>query len=218
MKLDLSNIKEISCIFSLLNDNSYLVGGFLRDYFLNKKSNDLDFVTDIKPEILKQILPYKTSFEKMGNFSFKYNDFDITVTTLRKEGKYLDYRHPSSIEFISSIEIDYLRRDFTINALYMDKDYNLIDPTLSSLLDLKSKTLKMIGDPFLRLKEDPLRIIRAYRFNKEYDLKIENTLNDALKLNLPLINKLNKRKVEEEINKSSYKEEIIKLLGEYYEH
>lgn len=218
MKLELNNIKEISYIFSLLNDNSYLVGGFLRDYFFKTKSHDLDFVTNIKPDILKKILPYKVAYEKMGNFSFKYHDYDITVTTLRKEGKYLDYRHPSSIEFISSIDVDYLRRDFTINALYMDKDYNLIDPSGCSISDLKSKTLKMIGDPYSRLKEDPLRIIRAYRFKFEYDLKIDNKLNKAILSSLPLIKYLNKRKVEDEIKKSSYKDEIIKLLGVYYEH
>lgn len=218
MKLELNNIKEISYIFSLLNDNSYLVGGFLRDYFFNIKSHDLDFVTDIKPDNLKKILPYKVAYEKMGNFSFNYHNFDITVTTLRKEGKYLDYRHPSSIEFISSIDEDYLRRDFTINALYMDKNYNLIDPSGCSISDLKSKTLKMIGEPYSRLKEDPLRILRAFRFKLDYDLKIDDKLNKAIILSLPLIKYLNKRKVEDEIKKSSYKDEIIKLLGVYYEH
>lgn len=192
----------IDYIFSLLSSNSYLVGGYLRDELLNVHSFDLDFVTDIKPEILKNILPYSSCFLKTGNFTFKKDDYHITITTMRKEGEYKDYRHPSYIEFISDRKIDFKRRDFTINALYMNNRYELLDESTCTY-DINNHLLKMIGDPYIRLKEDPLRIIRAYRFIKKYDLKVEPILSDALKEDEKYIIYLKKEKIIEEINKSS---------------
>lgn len=208
--------KVIDYVFSLLNEKTYLVGGYLRDALLNKKSNDLDFVTSLKPEVLKNILPYEISFIKTGNFSFKIDDYKITVTTMRKEGDYKDFRHPSYIEFISDYKEDFKRRDFTINALYMDKNYNLLD-NLTCIDDILNKKLKMIGDPDIRLKEDPLRIIRAYRFIYELNLIVDDKLNKSLIRNKKYISHLKREKVIEEIKKSSYQKKIIEALkGEDY--
>ena len=103
---------------------------------------------------------------------FKENGIKFDITTLRKESAYLDYRHPSKITFVKDLKIDYLRRDFTINALYMDETLKIIDYT-NGVNDLKNHLLRMIGDPYLRTKEDPLRILRAVRFAITFDLKIE---------------------------------------------
>ncbi|MBP5574880.1 MAG: hypothetical protein J6X50_03970 [Bacilli bacterium] len=122
------------------------------------------------------------------------------MTTLRKESNYLDSRHPSKIEFVKDIKEDYLRRDFTINALYLDESLNVID-YCHGQEDLNNRILRMIGDPNQRLKEDPLRILRAIRFAITFDLTIEETLFKAMQDHFSLLKNLTDAKLKSEINK-----------------
>lgn len=215
MAIFLDKNSTIDYVFSLLTCNSYLVGGYLRDFLLKRESHDLDFVTDIKPERLKEILPYELAFIKTGNFSFKKDDYHITITSMRSEKDYVDFRHPNIITFIDDPKIDYLRRDFTINALYMNNEYQFLDFYENCLNDIDNKILRMIGNPLTRLKEDPLRIIRAYRFKYELDLSFDPSLLDAINIQMPFISKLKKEKVIEEINKSHHQDILSKIFKEY---
>ncbi len=189
---------------SLFNNNShrlYIVGGTSRDYLLSKEVLDYDFATDATPtEMKKFLVDADYTFEKYGSVKLKIVGNHVDITTLRKESKYIDSRHPSQIEFTTKIEEDYLRRDFTINAIYIDENFKVID-FCGGLNDLKNKIIRFIGDPYIRIKEDPLRIIRAERFKAmlgfNYDLETQKAIIDLY----DLVSKLNQDKVKEELRK-----------------
>lgn len=188
----------------------YMIGGTSRDFLLGKEIVDFDFVTDATPDEMSVFIPkLDITFSKFGTCKLLINDKKIDLTSLREEGEYTDSRHPSYIKFVKDINIDYKRRDFTINAIYIDENYDIIDPT-GGLNDLKNKILRCIGEPNVRLKEDPLRIVRALRFAKVYDLKIEENLEKAIMHNYHLINVINPAKIVEENKKE---EKAKKIFG-----
>ncbi len=182
-------------------NNVYLVGGFVRDTMLGKMTSDMDFAVKNDPQSVYKAFPYGHYFEKYGTISFTLSDYKITIASLRKESGYNDSRHPDQVTFVKDINIDYRRRDFTVNALYADSDLNILDPSKKGFKDLQRKKLRLIGNPNKRLKEDPLRIVRAFRFRYELDMEFSRSLQHAINKNLPLITRLNPDKVREEINK-----------------
>ena len=119
------------------------------------------------------------------------------------------------MECVSSIFEDYHRRDFTINALYCDSSLEVIDPSLQGLRDLEDKKIRFLGDPYSRIKEDPLRILRAYRFSYELSFSFDKETKKALEENLFLLSYLKKQKIKEEIAKCDvkYQNELEKILS-----
>lgn len=196
----------------------YLVGGTVRDYLLNLPLDDMDVVTDATPEDIKKFLPDASfTFARFGSVSYKINKkvkFDIT--TLREEKGYEDGRHPDKIHFVKDLSIDVKRRDFTINALYMNSKLEVID-YVDGEKDLSNHILKMVGNPDLRIKEDPLRIIRALRFSIDYKLSIDKELDLAIRNSISLLEKLNIEKIHQDIRKIKNKDQeaINKLFEDY---
>lgn len=203
----LSNMyKEIfQNLANVFNKNGYrlfMIGGTTRDYLLGLDVFDFDFVTDATPDEMKEFLPDACfTFAKFGSVRVKVNDVKVDVTTLRVEEDYIDYRHPGKIKFVKTIEEDYKRRDFTINAIYIDEKFNVIDPA-NGVDDLKSKKIRFIGDPEKRIKEDPLRILRAKRFAKKLNFEIEEKSLKAIDEFEYLLEKLNPEKIKEEERKA----------------
>ena len=187
----------------------YMIGSCSRDFLLNRQIKDYDFVTDATPNDISKFLKVDQTFAKFGTVKFKFQGELIDIVTLRKEENYLDYRHPSKITFIKDINVDYLRRDFTINAIYIDESYKILDPSKQGIKDLNDKILRFIGDPLERIKEDPLRILRAYRFIKKYNLSCDEFTYKILKENRYLLNELNKDKILQEIKKGGLEDEIF---------
>ncbi len=216
MKIEIE--KNVSDVVNLISDklgkdNVFLVGGFIRDNLRHKESKDIDFAVSLEPEIVKKEFPYGYA-SAFGTVSFKLNGFSITLASRRRENGYKDYRHPGNLIFVNTIDEDYKRRDFTINSLYADKNGEIIDPTRRGLKDLRKRRLVRIGSPKKRLEEDPLRILRAYRFSKERNLKITHRLYHARRKSRSLIINLKKTKIKEEVNKcpAEFRSERIKLL------
>lgn len=178
-----------------------MIGSTSRDYLLGNKINDYDLVSDATPDEVKKFLDVEMTYAKYGTTKYYVDGNKIDIITLREEGKYLDHRHPSYIKFVKDINIDYKRRDFTINAIYIDEDYKVIDPTLRGVKDLENRVLTFIGDPKTRIEEDPLRILRARRFIKEYNLKVDDNTKYVLENNNDLLKYINKDKIKEEENK-----------------
>ena len=206
--------QELAELFEKNGHALYLVGGSVRDYLLNIPLTDMDLVTDATPSEEKTFLKDADyTFERFGSIKLKYKGVKFDITTLRKETKYLDSRHPSEIVFTDKLEDDVYRRDLTINALYLSKDLKVID-LIDGQLDLSKHLIRMVGDPTTRIKEDPLRIIRVYRFLFELGFEVEPSLEKAIKESIGLINKIRVEKIKEEIYKSSHKKELIKLLKE----
>ena len=198
----LNAFQSLADLFENRGYKLYLVGGTVRDYLLGLPLNDMDAVTDATPTDIVKFLPdADTTFAHLGSLKYKDNSgvkFDIT--TLREESGYLDSRHPSKVNFVKDPKDDYKRRDFTVNAMYMDKDLNVID-YCGGQKDLENRILRMVGNPDQRLKEDPLRILRAIRFHLMYNLKIDDALMEAMRDRFYLLKNLNDAKIEMEMSK-----------------
>ncbi len=212
MEHKLEIYRDLATLFDSKGFLLYLVGGTVRDYLLGKELTDMDLVTDATPSEMKEFLSNADyTFEKYGSVRLKIDDIKFDITTLRKEEGYSDFRHPNKICFTKSLKEDVFRRDITINAMYMDKDLNVID-FVGGQKDISNKIIRMIGKPLKRINEDPLRIIRIYRFKLETGFEIERELNDVLEHNFSKAKLINKDKINQEIRKSTHQEELIELL------
>jgi tRNA nucleotidyltransferase (CCA-adding enzyme) len=196
-------------LFNFLNktfkENGFFifeVGGSVRDEILGLEVYDFDFATNATPEEMTKFLPDAIdTFAKYGCIKYKGEHGRAEITTFRVEEKYDDFRHPAKIRFVKSLEEDYLRRDFTINAIYKDIDGNIYDPA-GGVEDIKNKLIRFIGEPKKRIKEDPLRILRAKRFATKLGFEIESETAKAMEKLSYLLEKLNPDKIKEEERKS----------------
>lgn len=218
-------IKSAIKVLKQFNKNNYeafFVGGFVRDYIINKslrnlKNNDIDISTNCLPEDVKTIFE-KSKFtgEKYGTTTVFMDKFKFEVTTYRKDFLYLDSRHPSKIVFSNNKEDDVIRRDFTINALFMDKDLKIID-LIGGLDDIKNQVLRSIGNPNDRFLEDSLRILRLFYFYAKLKFNIDfETLKSAINLKNEM-KKLSFERIYQEFNKinsQTYRYEALMLMNE----
>ncbi len=180
---------------------AYLIGGSSRDYLLDKEFHDIDIATSCPPDKLVELFPRgDTTFIKYGCLNLKDGEDKITITTFRKESDYSDYRHPGKVDFCSDINQDFLRRDFTINAIYITKEGKIID-LANCVDDVRYYLIRTIGNPKKRLREDPLRILRAIRFSLVLDFEIEESLSYAILQLGSLLNEIKPQKIDEEILK-----------------
>ena len=169
---------EIKFLFGILlngHDEVRLVGGCVRNYILGRKINDYDLATKYKPEELINIfekngIKYYKSGIDFGTITAIINGKSFEITTLRKDIK-PDGRH-TLVEFTDNYEIDAARRDFTINALYCDINYNIYD-YFNGISDIKKGILRFIGNPEKRIIEDNLRILRFFRFYSYYSYSLD---------------------------------------------
>lgn len=209
--------KKLDAYFKKHHLSLYMVGGTSRDYLLNKELTDFDFATDASPSELKSLFKEnKTPFIHLGSISVKFEGTKVDITCFRQESDYVDYRHPKTIKFIKSMEEDAKRRDFTINAIYIDVEGNCYD-FYHGRDDLNNKIIRIIGDPDIRFNEDPLRILRAIRFAILLDFEIEEKTSESMKKNTYLLYKLTKEKVAVELKKAKKinKEKYERLLSYY---
>ena len=179
--------------------DAYLVGGYVRDKLLGINSNDIDIATNMPFKDVKELFKYDIEYNEYYSIKFKLNNYNISITTFRKELEY-ENNKPIKIEYTSNIEEDYLRRDFTINAIYMDVNENIID-LHNCLDDLNNKVINVIGDINIRLNEDNTRILRALRFMSMYDFKLSEELKQFILNNKHLIVSINYNKKKEELDK-----------------
>ena len=210
------NLELFTKIFNLFHDNGYslfMVGGTVRDYLLGLELFDMDVVSDATPNQMKEFLPDADyTFAKFGSVKLKVDDVKFDITTMRKESQYVDARHPNRVVFCRSIEEDVTRRDFTINGLYMDENKKIYD-FVNGQTDLQNKIIRTIGKADKRIKEDPLRIVRALRFAAEFDFTIDVDLQNAIDNNKDLLKKLNPLKIEEELRKSKDEKKLRETLN-----
>lgn len=176
-------------IIELLNSNgyeAYVVGGAVRDILSGITPHDYDLATSATPNEMKEVFE-KNNIRTIIEQGFKHGTVTVLVdgnlleiTSYRSEGEYSDSRRPDEVSFTRSIEEDVKRRDFTINSMYIDASLNVVDIT-GGQIDLKNKVIRAVGDPFVRFKEDALRILRALRFASTYGFSIEENTALAMK-------------------------------------
>lgn len=213
----ISIVKNLESLFIKRGFSLYFVGGSVRDYLLTNQFDDVDLVTDATPEQMKEFLDDADfTFSKFGFVKVRFEGEKFDLTTLRVEEGYTDFRHPGTIRFTKKLEEDCRRRDFTINGLYMDTNLKVYD-YVNGVNDLDSKMLKMIGDPLTRLKEDPLRIIRALRFSLTYKFDMDVSLKKAIFESVNLLESLNPDKIKQDIKKikNSTNEEVENLFKSF---
>jgi len=192
------------------NYQLYLVGGSARDLLLGRDFDDFDFATDCPYDVLMNSFEHvRSNYERFGIVNIKYNGCEITLACLRKEKLYLDNRHPAQVEFISDPVEDAKRRDFKINAIYIDSKGNILDP-YNGRKDLKDGIISMIGDIETRIDEDPIRICRAFRFEDKLGFKLEPKLREYCEKHVYLLEGLNPHKMDIEYAKCSPK--VYKII------
>ncbi len=164
---------------------AYAVGGCVRDRLLEKEPCDWDITTSALPEQTKSVFSdfyIKDNGLKHGTVSVFIDKTMIEITTYRIDGEYKDSRRPEKVEFTSSLKADLARRDFTVNAMAMDKNENIID-CFGGKKDLKKRIIRCVGDPEKRFSEDALRIMRGLRFASLEGFILEDrTLEAAIKM------------------------------------
>jgi len=184
---------------------AYAVGGCIRDILLEKKPKDWDITTIAKPKQIQKIFPGSFYKNKFGTVTVKTKNKEktlkeIEITTFRTEQNYTDKRHPDKISFTSNLKKDLSRRDFTINALAINKNGKIVD-LFGGEKDIKEKTLKAVGDPKKRFSEDALRMLRAIRLAIALNFEIEKETLKAIKENSHLLQMIAKERIRDEFLK-----------------
>lgn len=151
---------------------AYFVGGFVRDYLLKEEPHDIDITTSALPNEIANIFPVINTGIKYNSVTVNHQGYKFEVTTYRVDLTYDDFRHPT-YEVAKSLQEDLCRRDFTINAMAMNKDFVVID-LFGGLEDLKNRVLRTVYEANKRFTEDPLRILRAVYFASKLDFVIED--------------------------------------------
>ncbi|MBD3208750.1 MAG: HD domain-containing protein [Candidatus Nealsonbacteria bacterium] len=201
---------EVKRVIKKLEQNgfeAFIVGGCVRDLLRGAEPKDWDVATDAKPEQVQKIFP--NSFYKNRFFTVTVQTEsedsklkEIEITTFRLEMKYTDKRHPSQIEFAKNIQDDLARRDFTVNAMAMNKEKKIIDP-FEGKKDLKKKLIRAVREPEKRFSEDALRMMRAARFVVQLgkSWKVESRTEKAIKQNAKWLEIISKERIRDELLK-----------------
>lgn len=163
--------------------SAYAVGGCVRDALLGRVPNDFDVTTSALPEETLRVFENERTIPtglKHGTVTVIPRGCDpVEVTTYRIDGSYSDSRHPESVSFTDRIEDDLARRDFTVNAMAYNKKRGLVDP-FDGQGDLCRGLLRAVGEPERRMREDALRIMRAFRFSAQLGFSIDEGTKMAL--------------------------------------
>lgn len=198
---------------------AYIVGGFVRDYLLGRESQDIDVCTNATPKEIKEV--FEDSFlptEDYGSVIVNKYGIRFEITTFRKEFSYQDHRKPVEIQYIDDLYQDLLRRDFTINAICIDENGEVID-FLGGRDDLERKLIRTIGDAVDRFQEDALRILRAIRFATVLDFQLDASVSSAILETRHLLSELSYQRKKEELDKifaSGHADKGIDLLLQYH--
>ncbi|HES0763206.1 CCA tRNA nucleotidyltransferase [Streptococcus pyogenes] len=169
---------------------AYFVGGSVRDVLLERSIHDVDIATSSYPEETKAIFNRTVDVGiEHGTVLVLENGGEYEITTFRTEDVYVDYRRPSQVSFVRSLEEDLKRRDFTVNALALDENGQVIDK-FRGLIDLEQKRLRAVGKAEERFEEDALRIMRGFRFAASLDFDIEAATFEAMRSHSPLLEKI----------------------------
>ena len=195
--------------------SAYYVGGCVRDLLREKNSSDIDIATNATLGEIKKLFPNAAIIGEAFSVALVHK---IEVATFRQDGPYSDFRHPDFVKIVPTVEEDLSRRDFTINAIAMDINGNLVDP-FNGKTDLKNKVVRFVGKPKERLFEDPIRALRACRFAALINGKIENESREVILKNHNLLQKVARERLQLELNKIlmlDNRESALFLLSELH--
>ncbi|ESU30382.1 hypothetical protein G3A_22590 [Bacillus sp. 17376] len=195
---------------------AYFVGGSVRDHILGREISDVDIATSALPEELKRIFPKTNDVGiEHGTILVHYKGEHYEITTFRSEENYTDYRRPDKVSFIRSLNEDLQRRDFTMNAMAMDKKGNILDP-FAGKEAINKKEIVTVGNPDERFGEDALRMLRAVRFQSQLSFSIGTQTLESLTSLCHLLENIavERKTVEfEKLLKGPARREAVQLLA-----
>ena len=197
---------------------AFLVGGSVRDFLLGKDPSDFDIATSANPDDIIRIFEgyhIVPTGIKHGTVTVFANETPVEITTYRKDGKYKDFRHPESITFSADIKDDLSRRDFTVNAMAYNQRLGLLD-LFSGRTDLSARIIRCVGDPYIRFREDALRIMRAIRFSAALGFRIEKETKDAIFSLKGLLKNISRERILDEFKKTLLADSVGNVLSEYF--
>ena len=180
---------------------AYVVGGCVRDSLLGRNPKDWDVCTNALPQevlrVFKRFHVIKTGLQH-GTVTVMADHQPVEVTTFRIDGDYSDNRHPDSVNFVSRVEEDLARRDFTINAMAYNPSRGLVD-AFDGQTDLRAGIIRCVGEPDARFNEDGLRILRALRFAARYNFGIETETAFSIHRNRHLLENVSVERIFSEL-------------------
>lgn len=163
------------------NSKSYIVGGAVRDIILGEDFDDIDIATNVPIDKIEKIFPSHDigKNKEFGIIVVNHNGFDFEIANFRQDGTYSDGRRPDTIKIVPDFKDDAARRDFTINAMAIDRYGNIID-YFDGKKDIKNKIIRTVGNPEEKFTEDYIRLLRAIRFASRMGFNIEEETWKAL--------------------------------------
>ena len=177
------------------------VGGAVRDYVRNERPKDIDIATSATPDEVEALFPKTVPVGKEhGTILVLEKGEQLEVTTYRTESDYIDYRRPKEVQFVRSLEDDLLRRDFTMNAMALTKEGELIDP-FGGQSDIRLGIIRAVGEPSARFEEDALRMMRAFRFIARFGYQLEEKTALAIQEKKSLFQHIARERMKEEFDK-----------------
>lgn len=180
---------------------AYVVGGCVRDSLLGRQPNDWDVCTNALPEdvlrVFRRFHVIKTGLQH-GTVTVMSDKQPVEVTTFRIDGNYSDNRHPDAVSFVSHVEEDLARRDFTINAMAYSPTRGLVD-AFGGQEDLAAGLIRCVGEPDARFNEDGLRIMRALRFAARFGFAIERETAASVRRNRHLLENVSAERIFKEL-------------------
>ena len=180
---------------------AYPVGGCVRDRLMGREPADWDVCTSARPEETAAVFSGFRCIEtglKHGTLTVFSDGHPVEITTFRTESGYGDNRHPDAVAFVSTLEEDISRRDFTINAMAFRRDGTVVD-LWGGKKDLDAGLIRCVGDPGKRFREDALRILRALRFASRFGFSLEEETARAVRENCRLLHNISPERIFSEL-------------------
>ncbi len=196
---------------------AFLIGGSVRDFIMGLPIGDIDITTNATPTEIKKVFSDFRVVEtgiKHGTVTVLIDNEALEITTYRSESTYSDNRHPDSVTFSKTLSDDVVRRDFTMNAIAFDFSEGFCD-FFGGIEDIKSETIRCIGNAETRFREDALRILRALRFSSVLGFTIEENTKTAIHKCKELLNNISAERIREEFIKLICGKNVYNVLQEF---
>ncbi|ALF17210.1 CCA tRNA nucleotidyltransferase [Fusobacterium animalis] len=212
-KISINNFNEVEIkILNKLNKcgKGYIVGGAIRDILLGLKPKDVDFTTNLPYETLKKIFSEYTPKEtgkSFGVLRIRINNIDYEIAKFRKD----IYGKEKKVSFVDDIRNDLARRDFTINAMAYNQKEGIID-LYNGQKDIENRIINFIGNAEERIIEDPLRVLRAFRFMSRLNFSLSENTIEAIKKQKDLLKNIPEERITMEFSKLLLGENIKNTL------
>ncbi|MCC6644254.1 MAG: HD domain-containing protein [Polyangiaceae bacterium] len=191
--------REICRVLARAGRRGWVVGGCVRDLLRGEPVADWDVCTDARPEevsrLFRRTIP--TGIEH-GTVTVLMDRQPFEVTTLRGEGAYSDGRRPGSVTFLTDLDADLARRDFTVNAIALDPLTGALSDPFGGARDLERRLIRAVGDPRARFSEDGLRVLRAARFVSTLEAALDPATEAAIGQTLDTFRKVSPERVRDE--------------------